>query len=52
MVSVVASVEAITWLFFVGAMAPVGLRAHPLSAVACITAATAAFFLHYRCAHD
>ena len=48
MVAVVASVEAVTWLFFVLAMAPVGLRAHPLSSVGCVTCATAAFYLHYR----
>ena len=50
MVSVVGSIESLTWLFFVFAMVPVGLRSHPLSAVACLLSSTAAFYLHHRCA--
>ena len=48
MLGLTGAIEAVTWLAFVLVMVP-HLLWRPVSSIACVTCASAAFYLHYKC---
>ena len=48
MLGLTAAIEAATLIAFMSSMVP-RLKHKPLECIACVTCATAAFYLHHRC---